>query len=350
MPTEFKPGKTESYSQNSVVDILSNSSSPAIDRNNVSPNIDKFTNPIPKRRRTFFGTIGAIFTSDLLWISVAIIAIFATLLFYFQVLQPLILQKYIDTAKAQIIESNNKYNIQSGQFLSLQKEIRTNLDVVSSDICTEEAKYTKSAKDQKNVQSLKNLLTIENKLKELPDFYVFSDSETKTIYANFIADYNNALSQLAPSVDQTRQAVEFADFKNSWIDTCISIKNSKGDTKELQAICQSSLNKSLFYQKNGSKNIIDSLKKSIDSTSLLCSDIQTSQTQYYPDYPQFQLQWLNNFSTIMSLTIIPDKSATENIAKTFQSSVVSSQNKLSESFNRRIEFTNIWYLLEINLR
>lgn len=359
MPTEYKPGNVDKSSSDSIVDVLSNSNLPVLHsdftpkntspKQNSKPQVPKKTNAEPKKH-TFFDVIGTILTSDILWFSVAFACLLATILFYFQVLQPLVLQKYIDNAQAQIIESNQKFISQVNQLTTLQQNITNNLRTATGDPCTEEAKYTQSEKDQKNLQGLKDSLSIDSKLNNLPNFYIYSDQETKRIYSSFISDYNTSLNDLKPVVDQTKQSIDLADYKNTWIDSCISINNSKGDIKELQAICQNISNKANFYNKIGSKAIVDLLAKPLEDSNNLCKEILASKSVYYSQFGNFQLKWLSIFDIVNGLSITPDQSSMDAITTDFQNSVARKQDELNTLLEKRTEFNNIWYILELNFR
>jgi hypothetical protein len=360
MPTEYKPGNVAQPSSDSIVDVLSNSNLPVLhpgfpQKNRIvtppkpTETEQSQSNNKPKpQKQSFFAFVGSILTSDVLWFSVSIACLLATILFYFQVLQPLVLQKYIDGAQAQIIEGNQKFNNQITEFGTLQQSITSNLRTTTNDPCTEEAKYTQSDQDQKSMESLKNTLVIDKKLNNLPNFYVFSDKETVSIYNRFLADSKKALSDLTPVVDQTKQAIELGDYKNSWIDSCISIKDSKGETKELQAVCQNISNKAAYYNKIGAKSIVDQLAKPIEETNNLCKDVQASKALYYPQYGNFQLKWLSQFDIVNGLTLNPNQSSLDSITLNFQNSVLSRQQALNSIFEDRTTFSNMWYILDLN--
>lgn len=362
MPTEFKPGKIDPNSSDSIIDVLSNSNLPALKPpvklklTTFSDNYTKINTPpitlekpIKSKEITFFSFIGKVLLSDVLWLSISIACLLATVLFYFQILQPLALQKYTETAQAQILESNQKFYMQAEQLNSLQQQILSHTENLASQSCAEESKYDQSEKDRKDIKSLSTTLKIDSKTKELPNFGIFYDNEVKNIYLSFIAEYQNSLDEFQPIIANIKHLVEFVDYKNSWIDQCIRIQNSAGDAKELQAICKDIDTKSSAYNKIAPGGITDGLAAPAENIKLLCSEVVLSNSKTYPQYNRFKLKWLGEYDTILALSLVTDSTSTENIKNKFQETSNKVKTQLENIVQNRQDFYSIWYILDFHI-
>jgi hypothetical protein len=361
MPTELRPGKIDQTSSDSIVDVLSNSSLPAL-RSPVVPKLTTITSSFTENKTkfqespiqnedkiTFFSFIKNIVFSDILWISVAFACLLATVLFYFQILQPLILQKYSETAHAQVIESTQKFYLQADQVDSLQQKILSNTENLSAESCTEDAKYYQANKDRQDLENLKNNLKIDSRLKELPNFGIFYDKGIKSSYIDFVTAYEDSISSFQPTIANTRHVVEFVDYKDAWIDQCIGIKNSAGDTKELKAVCKDIDIRADNYIKIAPAGIASELAQPLENVRSICADIYLTPYETYPQYNSFKLKWLNQYDTIKSLALVTDSSSISKIKSEFEISATKVNSDLTNSVNNRQEFENIWYLLNFNI-
>jgi hypothetical protein len=359
MPTEYKPGKPNNISSDSIVDVLAYSSTSApqlsVDPKKSTEKSSKKTNkknleekgqkPTPKEKLSIFTFIKNILLSDILWLSVSFACLLATVLFYFQILQPLILQKYSETAQAKIQESSQRYYVQLDQLNKSQQNIIAHTENLFSQTCSEDGKYDQSSKDRKDLENLKNTLVIDPKVKELPNFGIFYDDDIKDSYSKFISIYQNSLTDLQPLIANTKHIIEFVDYKNGWIDHCIAIKNSAGDTKELQAICNNIETNNNNYIKIAPAGIVDGLSKPNASVTSLCSEISLSINDIYPQYDDFKLKWLAEYDAVRELSLVTDSRSTVNIKYKFDSASYIVKTDIENSVQKRQDFANIWYLL-----
>jgi hypothetical protein len=362
MPTEFKPGKIDQTSSDSIVDVLTNSNLPTLRlEESIKPNLDS----VPKlnkssenksesikvvKKMSIIEIILSVFTSDILWFSVAIACLSATILFYFQVLQPLILREYIETAKAQVIESNQKFTNKFNQINATQQNIIAHLGIQATESCSEEARYDQSIKDLKDIEGLKNLLSVDATNKNLNKFYIFSDTEVSQIYNDFGGKYTDSLKQFQPILAQLKIAIDFADYKNIWVDNCINIKNSNGNTKELQAVCDDISIKSANYFKNSPTVLTTPLSANVENVKSLCQDVLFSKAQTYSGFGLFQLNWLNEFDSVYATKYAIDNTNISNIATDFQNSYNQTLLDLDKVYQSRNDFTKIWYLMDLETR
>jgi hypothetical protein len=357
MPTEFRSGKIDQTSSDSIVDVISKSSLPAL-RSPVVPKLTTITSSFTENKTkfhespvqnedkiTFFTFIRNIVFSDILWISVAFACLLATVLFYFQILQPLILQKYSETAHAQLIESTQKFYLQADQVETLRQKIISNTENLSSDSCSEDAKYDQSDKDRKDLENLKSSLKLDPKIKELPNFGVFYDNQIKTTYNSFVSNYEKSLDEFQPTIANTKHVIEFVDYKDNWIDQCIAIKNNLGETKELQAICKDIDYRAENYTKIAPAGIISELAEPLRNIRTLCTDIYTSKYDSYPQFNNFKLKWLGEYDNIKALTILTDSASITSIKASFETMAKNVKTDLENTVQSRQEFGNIWYLL-----
>ncbi|MBC7472104.1 MAG: hypothetical protein H7196_02475 [candidate division SR1 bacterium] len=363
MPTEFKPGKIDQTSSDSIVDTQSNKYLPVL-RNSFKTKLitsspvnhaetythSKTYDESKKIEKiTVLEFISNILLSDILWLSISIACLLATVLFYFQILQPLVLQKYTETAEAQVLESNQKFYLQAEQLNSLQQQIVSHTENLAAQSCTEEAKYDQSDKDRKDINNFAATLKVDSKIKQLPNFGIFYDNEIKKNYLPFITEYQNSLNEFQPIIANIKHLIEFVDYKNSWIDQCIRIQNSTGNTKELQAVCTDINIRSSTYNKIAPGGIIDGLTIPTENIRSLCAEISTSKSPIYPQYNKFKSNWLSEYDTIRSLSLVTDSTSIENIKDKFRDTSNRTKIQLENVVQNRQDFHSIWYILNFRI-
>jgi hypothetical protein len=359
MPTEYKPGKQNFPTPESFVEVLSSSNSVAIkppvtkiqptpEQLRPKPSASRVT-PKPTKK-SILGNIASFFLNDFLWFLVALVFLFVAIFFYFQFLQPVVLRKYIDTAQAQIIEANQRLYKQLNSVSETQKNIFLSIRKSPSESCTEGSKYNNYKRDQQNIDSLSSTLTVDSKIKQLPNFLVYSDNKVQNIYYSFVKEYSLYLQDFQPTITQLTEVIDFENYKDSLIDNCIDIKNSKGDTEELKAICKDQNNRAAQYLKTGSVTITNSLSKYTDNLKLLCSALNESNSTTYPPYNSFLLKFLSEIDNIQAIKINQVSQSNANILESFNMVSTKYKNQLDQIYEGRQDFAKIWYLLKITLR
>jgi hypothetical protein len=361
MPTQFNYGKMDHISSDSIVNtpenggltilkssVGANTTPTTIDKHDITAQVHK-SDTFPADKITFFGFIKSILFSDVLWFGISLACLLATVLFYFQILQPLIVQKYSETAQAQIIESAQKFNIQADQIDSLQQNIISNTENLSAESCTEEAKYDRSEKDRKDLENLKKSLNIEPRLKELPNFGVFYDSSIKNSYSLFVKQHEESIASFQPALANTKHVIEFVDYKNSWINQCIRIKNSDGNTNELQSTCKEMEAKADNYTKIAPAGIVSELGKPLENVRSLCIDINNSKYENYFQFNTFKLKWLAEYDNIRAIILITDSASIASIKTKFDITINQTKANLESILKNKQEFNDIWYLLNFTI-
>jgi hypothetical protein len=359
MPTEYKPGKPNFQTPESFVEVLTSGNSTAINppvyKKPTSDQIQIYkpyviTPHKPLNKISPVAKINNFLLNDFLWFTAALIFLFGAIFFYFQFLQPIILRKYIDTANAQILESNQTLYKQINNVAEVQKNIFISVRKSQSDSCSENSKYNNYKKDKTTIETLGSALVVDNKLKALPNFLVFSDSIVQNNYNKFIKEYTTYLQEFQPTVNQLNEVINFENYKDSLIDNCIDIKNSKGDTEELKAICKDQNIRLMDYQKNASVAITNTLLKYTDTIKSLCSDVNQSTFDSYPTYNSFLLKFLTELDNIQAIKLNQTTQSNANVLELFSDTASKYTTQLEDIYNSRQDISKIWYLLKVNLR
>jgi hypothetical protein len=298
-----------------------------------------------QEKDNIFATLWSVLSNDVLWLSISLAFFLASVLFYFQVLQPLVLDKYSESAQSQSSLAYQNYITKINDITLAKQDIGTHLARLNVDPCTEDAKYGQAQTDTKSLQKIKDGLVVDKNFNKIPDFYRFSNQEIKDAYSAFPAQYSSALNSLKPTISDTQNTINLEDYKNEWITSCLNIEKSAGNVADLQLICKNLKEKTTIYIKTASQKTLDSLKTPLANLDSSCTDISASTAAFLPNYFQFKLKWLVDFDTVYKTTVSPVTDLTENNTKLFETQVTTNQQKIQKIVSDKSGITNIWYLL-----
>jgi hypothetical protein len=304
---------------------------------------------VAQTKTSLFTLIRDVLTNDFLWVSISLACFLATILFYFQVLQPLVLDKYSEAAQSQSSLAYQNYLTKINDITATKLDIASHISKLSSDQCSEDAKYGQAQSDTKSLQKIKDSLVVDSKFQKIPDFYRFSSQEIKDAYNIFPNQYTKALNDLKPIIDETQDNINLENYKNEWITSCLNIEKSQGKVSELQLICKNLKEKSDIYSKTAPKKVLETIKTPLANLGSTCTEIQASQTTTLPNYFQFKLKWLGDFDTVYTAVVPQQSDITDKTARTFETQVTTNQQKIQKIVTDKSGFENIWYLLNFRI-
>jgi hypothetical protein len=303
----------------------------------------------PPKQKGFFGYISSIFWSDYLWVIVAFSTLVVSLMFYLIFLQPLILNRYIDTQLAAVdkISALAKDKVTKVKLLNTSLSQKTSSQAAMR--CTEDYKYTSDQDDTANISSLSDISTLPNDLSTPSRFAIFSDSKTDSTFITYTDLIKTELEKLEQDSKNLSQYVDVAKYKNSWLDFCMNIKKSQGSTVLLSEACNKIQQSNSFYSKSLSKTIISSIKPTLDEVNAVCLALANSEAKQYPQYNKLVLDSLTWVETI-STSSQPNLTFFDDSLKTINSLTDEVKTTLKDDEIERSQPAGIWYLIGINLR
>ncbi|NJK70789.1 MAG: hypothetical protein HC932_00755 [Thermales bacterium] len=98
--------------------------------------------------------ISSILGSDIVWFSIAISVLLASVLFYFQVLQPRIINQISLQAQAQSIQISNTFSSQINELAKIQSEILNKNLNSFTEVCNPTQFYNNQDNDQFKIEQL----------------------------------------------------------------------------------------------------------------------------------------------------------------------------------------------------
>jgi hypothetical protein len=303
----------------------------------------------PPKQKGFFGYISSIFWSDYLWVIVAFSTLIVSLMFYLIFLQPLILNRYIDTQLAAVdkISTLAKDKVTKVKLLNTSLSQKTSSQAAMR--CTEDFKYTSDQDDTANIASLSDVSTLPNDLSTPTRFAIFSDTKTDETYSTYFDSIKTELDQLEANSKTLSQYVDVAKYKNSWLEFCMDIKKSQGSTELLNAACNKLQQSNSFYAKSLSKTIISSIEPTLDDVNTVCLAISNGDAKQYPQYNKLILDSLTWVELISSSSQSNPLTFDETLS-TINTKTEEVKTTLKNDEIQRSEPTGIWYLIGINLR
>jgi hypothetical protein len=301
------------------------------------------------KRKGILGFISSIFWSDYLWVIVAFSTLVVSLMFYLIFLQPLILNRYIDTQ----ITTIDKVSVLAKDRVNKVKLLNTSLSQKTSSQtamrCNEDYKYISDQDDTANIGSLSDISALPNDLSTPARFVIFSDPKTDTVFLDFTNSIKSELEKLEQDSKNLSQYVDVAKYKNSWLEFCMGVKKSQGSTELLNATCNKLQQSNSFYAKSLSKTIISNIKPTLDEVNSICLSIANSDTKQFPQYNKLILDSLTWVETISSSSQSNPLSFDESLTK-IDTLTDEIKTTLKDDEKQRSEPAGIWYLIGINLR
>jgi len=287
--------------------------------------------------------------TDIIWISVAFGCVIGVILFYFQGLQPLILNNYTIEATNQIEDLNIDFREKGKQLISTQNDLYQNSLYNPLIACSQNQNYTEFQSDSEKIAVLENSLNPNAELKNLPDYKFFSETETKNVYTEIYQIYLKNTSQLEEVFQEVEEVPNFLNYRNNWIETCEIINNPE-DIQEVKLTCANLLEETRIYREPEPRtwNLIENA-----ATDALdgCQEVDTLSNISDEEYSRWKIKWNTSYDEVMkvNLKFDDDVETINKMAENFSQTSIEAINRIDKIYNDKIKFENLWYLLEINI-
>lgn len=309
--------------------------------------------------------------TDIIFAGIAFGLILGAILFYFNGLQPLVLNRYTDQSKIQVTELQNKYNGQTQAFFNLQNGLFQKVKSYNpSDSC--------GSGQIADLQSLPTNTLDQIKAQALPDptlvsldrYGAFYSKKTEDIYDKTYEQYENSLKSYNQFYQEIKNIPSFLDYRNLWINTCLDIVSSGGELTKLQAACQANTDKLADFSNTDKATFWSDLDKELAKSTAKCKEVldykatptftkcpknsktctPTAIEPVYPNFGKWQLEWLKPVDNLLLFEIKDEGLANlGTINSQFNAYSKESLNKIEDYRDSKDSFFSKVYLLDIKL-
>ncbi len=275
---------------------------------NLTKNIQK-----SETTKQLFG-LWSVIGSDIVWLGIGVGLILGVILFYFQGLQPLILNNYLSANLAQIDKLQNKFVSQTNTFIQTAQDLQKNFINKSSSLdCTTQDIYKDTEQDK--INNLKPQLLPDQTLSKVEPYNNFYSTELTKMYQNLFSNYENSLSMYPPNLDTLQSTPRYYTYFNTWVKACKAFQGSQGKLSILQTACQefitgvpnnteTKLQPTIQLATQACQNVIS--YKAPTTTSLInkptIAKPAISTDPVYPNFAKWQLDWLGIYEQATAYT------------------------------------------------
>lgn len=233
-----------------------------------------YTKEFVKPQRTgFFGSIADVFGSDIVWSSVAFALIAGVILFYFQGLQPAILDNYSTKVKNQGNDLVARYSDQITNYFTLSASVSSGFTYEQGVLCSQMKTYENSASNLEDLSRIQFSTSPDQKLKVVENYSYFYNSEMKDAYNQLFLDYSNSLDKYLEPIQNLRDYVRFLVFRNNLIKTCGEIEAAGSNLDQIKTSCAGFIVQLSQFKEDGIPGFWDKVSKSVDEIESGCSSL-----------------------------------------------------------------------------
>jgi hypothetical protein len=223
--------------------------------------------------KTFLGSIIDVLTSEIVWNSIAIAMILGVFLFYFQGLQPVILQNYVTSGQKQVNKVADKYSTQISGYFTDQTKISESYTYTPSQLCSNMKLYETGAKDVDDINRLQVSLFTDQKLKKLPNFQSFYDSQIQDEYQRYFLKYQTKIDKYNQPTKDLKDHVRFLSYRNNWIKSCILVEKSQDSIAAINQACTDLNTFTIQLLAEGKPTFWSEVEKPVGSILTSCSTV-----------------------------------------------------------------------------
>ncbi len=307
----------------------------------------------PQQSKSFFKTLGGAFMSDIVWLSVSFSLLIATILFYFQVLQPKIITNIGAKAQDQVFKVQNDLSGKIKNFSETRSEIISKNTQSLTGVCSEDQLYRDRDVDKSLVSSLEKQLIPDSSLENLDRYSVFTSKEIQEEYKNYYNQYKINISEISNEIESLAEFINFKEYENDWISNCVLLNESINVSRDLDTICNQpsqNINEADF------PNLFLEIQEISSKQNELCLEWNERLTKFSftpVSAAQTRLDWLTLMSQVTvidsELINIFDQSSQKIDPAVFQNQTNTTTENIDNIVNSKKGIRNIWYLLDIKL-
>lgn len=296
--------------------------------------------------KTFFGNLVDILTSELVWNSVAISLVLGVILFYFQGLQPVILQNYIATSQKQVIKLSDRYSGQVSQYFVAQTKISEGYTYSPSQLCSQMKLYETGSQDAEQVNRLQIGLFADQRLKNLPNYQSFYDQDIKDEYQRYFLKYQTKLDRFTQPTKDLRDHVRFLNYRNNWIKNCVNIEKDQNNLATINSACVELKTLNQQFLNDPQPSFWGEIQKPIDSILTRCGEVSQATIN------NFVKEFFVDFDLIMFYK--PDFNQLNIELTELNQDFLATDTQRMRQYMRnlekeRAEFLDSWYLLSFEI-
>ncbi len=285
--------------------------------------------------------------SDIIITGIAIGLLLGVVLFFFQGVQPMMLDKYTTQVNEQIDNVSKRYSDQVKGLERLQNSLATNAMYDKYLSCVDNNLYNSMESDLRMVEVNNAMISPDLNYKELEKYQnIIHLDEVDQIYNNFYNEYSTNINEIIKMQKDIELLPRYLEYRNSWIETCQNMKGEDGN--EIVEKCTNLVTKTEEYE-NGETiaEWEEALKPFADNIKRLCTKIPPKDNVV--KYAAWELAWIDNFNKIVSYQIDYDSNVEK--MNILQEEMKSGSKKvkldINKIYNLKTEFKNIWYILDL---
>jgi len=221
----------------------------------------------------FFGAIADIFGSQLVWSSVAFALILGVILFYFQGLQPAILDNYAVKARNQSNDLATSYSSQVEKFFSTSASILSSYTYQQGILCSQMTTIENVNVEIEKATSLQFSIFPNQKLKKLENYSYFYDNQIKSEYEKLYTSYSSKLDKYIEPSKDLRDYARFLQFRNNLIKSCGEVEVAAQNLDELRVACAGMLVQFSQFKDDGLPSFWSKVEKPVAAIETDCNSL-----------------------------------------------------------------------------
>lgn len=228
---------------------------------------------VKSKRPGVFGYITDIFTSDIVWTSVAFALILGVILFYFQGLQPVVLSNYASKVNNQGNDLVTKYTAQVETYFTASNNVLQGYTYEQGVLCSTMKTFDNTAESLDQISRLQFSIFADGKLKTVENYSYFYNQEIKDEYAKLYSQYSTNLDRYQQPIKNLRDYARFLQFRNNLLKACGEIEVADQNLDKIKASCAGLLVQFTQFKEDGLPQFWDKIEKSVTDIETSCATL-----------------------------------------------------------------------------
>ena len=304
------------------------------------------------------------FNFDILLAGIALGCVLGSVLFYFQGLQPLILDNIITLNNTQADELYDDFINKTTSMSQLSQTLDTAYSRSENEVCTGDISYTNRESDLATLDQLERQLIPNLNVRDPLPFNSFEDQDVFDLYNNVYSEYTTILDTYSEISASFRESVAFLEYRNIWIETCGDLLSNQTDAFLTEEEITTS-----FCERVGpfEANInpettdFDNLQPILETSQTLCQDqenetdeeeLPLSVVQDDDESEEFVwrevfLQGYGDITTLPSqhqAVLVQAESSVNRLERVINSYSI----EVKKTQNEKTSLTGMWYIVSFN--
>jgi hypothetical protein len=303
---------------------------------------DDVQKPKKDKEVGIFGQIKTAFASDVFWQVISGVMILSLFLFYFQGLQPAILNNYYQKFEKQSTELREVYLGQVSSFYQIQNKIADSFFYDPGQLCVDTPFYESAADDIDEINRLKVNLFPKKNLVEIEKTGPFYDQEIRDIYSGLYSDYEASLIQIENINNQAIDSPQFLNYRNSWITACQNLQEDNFRDATISSSCaELSTATETFKEQPGYTSLPEAQQNAIQQGLDACNQAGDNSKTV------FSTEWFLAYDLVMSYRVdsVVLSEPIPGITQAFSDQVTNAINNGKKIRNDKTDLFGLWYII-----